>query len=70
MACAHNLENIADLAKDDIFLGSCSLLQQMVSYQQYESALLTVQAITYQDPIVINPSIVSAVQAVWGVFAR
>jgi hypothetical protein len=66
MAYAHILENIADLAHDEVFLGTCSLLRQMESYQRYEAALLAVQATPYQDPSVINSSIVSAVQGHYG----
>ncbi|TAF04907.1 MAG: DUF1152 domain-containing protein [Nostocales cyanobacterium] len=62
----HILENIASLASLDGFLGSCSLLKQMQSYQDYEKALLYVQSRPQQEPSIINSSIISAVQGHFG----
>jgi hypothetical protein len=62
----HILENIASLAHADGFLGSCSLIQKMRCYQQYEQALLYVQSQQHQEPSVINSSIVSSVQGHFG----
>ena len=63
---AHILENIAALAATGDFLGSCSLLRQMETYQKYEDAVLYVQNKRFQDPSVINSSIISAVQGHYG----
>lgn len=68
MSYFHVFENIAALAHSDHFYGSCSLIKQMEAYQLYEDALLSVQAHHYQDPSVINSSIVSAVQGHYGNF--
>ncbi|MEO8397765.1 MAG: DUF1152 domain-containing protein [Chloroflexota bacterium] len=62
MAYEQVLGNIATLAKTDAFLGSCSLMKQMEVYQDYESAVLTVQGQPHQDASVINSSIISAVR--------
>ena len=61
-------ENIAQLAEAGAFLGSCSLTKNLPSYQAYESAVLFTQGQPYQDPSVINSSIVSAVQGNHGNF--
>ena len=63
---AHIFENIASLTKAGGFLGSCSLTPQMESYQAYEEALTFVQSNEFQDPSVINSSIVSAVRGNYG----
>lgn len=63
---AHVLENIAALAESGDFLGSCSLLRQMETYQKYEDAVLYAQNKRFQDPSVINSSIISAVQGHYG----
>ena len=63
---AHILENIASLTKAGGFLGSCSLTSQMDSYQAYEEAVTFVQSNEFQDPSVINSSIVSAVRGNYG----
>jgi hypothetical protein len=63
---AHVLENIASLTKADGFLGSCSLIPQMDSYQAYDEAVTHVQNNEFQDPSVINSSIVSAVRGNYG----
>jgi hypothetical protein len=63
---AHVLENIATLTKDGGFLGSCSLIPQMESYQSYDEAVTYVQSQEFQDPSVINSSIVSAVRGHYG----
>ena len=62
----HIFENIASLAKLGGFLGACSLTQQMDSYQAYDDALIYVQSNEFQDPSVINSSIVSAVRGNYG----
>jgi hypothetical protein len=59
-------ENIAELAGVGAFLGSCSLTKNFPSYQAYEEAVLFVQGQAYQDPSVINSSIISAVQGKHG----
>ena len=63
---AHILENIAALTKAGGFLGSCSLTPQMDSYQAYDEAVTFVQSNEFQDPSVINSSIVSAVRGNYG----
>jgi hypothetical protein len=62
----HILENIACLASTAGFLGSCSLIKQMESYQKYEQALLYVQGFPQQEPSIINSSIISSVQGHFG----
>src|SRR5215211_5189090 len=59
---AHIFENIAFLTKAGGFLGACSLTPQMESYQAYDEAVTYVQSNEFQDPSVINSSIVSAVR--------
>ena len=63
---AHILENITSLTKAGGFLGSCSLTPQMDSYQAYDEAVTHVQSNEFQDPSVINSSIVSAVRGNYG----
>ncbi|KAB8143094.1 DUF1152 domain-containing protein [Chloroflexia bacterium SDU3-3] len=63
---AHIFENMAALAADGAFLGSCSLTSAMECYQAYEDATLYAQAIPGQDPSVINSSIISAAQGRYG----
>jgi hypothetical protein len=63
---AHIFENIASLTKAGGFLGSCSLTPQMDSYQAYDEAVTFVQSNEFQDPSVINSSIVSAVRGNYG----
>lgn len=62
----HILENIASLTKVGGFLGSCSLTPQMDSYQAYDEAVTFVQSNEFQDPSVINSSILSAVRGNYG----
>lgn len=66
IAYAHVLENIAALTKAGGFLGTCSLTPQMEAHQAYEEAVLYVQGKEYQDPSVINSSILSAVRGHYG----
>ncbi|MFC1976156.1 DUF1152 domain-containing protein [Chloroflexota bacterium] len=66
IAYAHVFENIATLTQANAFLGACSLTPQMEVYQGYEEAVLYVQDQPFQDPSVINSSIVSAVQGHYG----
>jgi hypothetical protein len=66
IAYAHVFENIARLTKAGGSLGVCSLIPQMQVYQAYEEAVLYVQGKEFQDPSVINSSIVSAVQGHYG----
>lgn len=68
IAYAQVFENIAQLAEAGAFLGSCSLSKRFASYEAYEEAVLFVQSQPYQDPSVINSSIVSAVQGNHGNF--
>ena len=63
---AHIFENIAALTEAGGFLGSCSLTPQMDSYQAYDEAVTYVQSNEFQDPSVINSSIVSAVRGNYG----
>jgi hypothetical protein len=63
---AHIFENIALLTKAGGFLGACSLTPQMESYQAYDEAVTYVQGREFQDPSVINSSIVSAVRGNYG----
>lgn len=65
---AHVFENIAKLTELDATLGSCSLLRQMLVYQQYEDAVLFVQSRPGQEPSVINSSVISATQGKYGNF--
>jgi hypothetical protein len=60
------LENIAGITKAGGFLGSCSLLPQMPVFKDYEDSVLYVQSKPYQDPSVINSSIISAVNGEFG----
>jgi len=62
----HIFENIASLTKAGGFLGSCSLTPHMESYQAYDDAVIYVQSNEFQDPSVINSSIVSAVRGNYG----
>lgn len=66
MTYAHVFENIARLTEAGGFLGVCSLTPQMEAYQAYEEAVLCVQGNKFQDPSVINSSIISAVQGQYG----
>jgi hypothetical protein len=63
---AHILENISSLTAAGGFLGSCSLTPHMDSYQAYDDALTHVQSNEFQDPSIINSSIVSAVRGNYG----
>jgi hypothetical protein len=63
---AHIFEKIASLTKAGGFLGSCSLTPQRDSYQAYDEAVTFVQSNEFQDPSVINSSIVSAVRGNYG----
>lgn len=60
------LENIATLTKNGGLLGTCSLTAQMAAYQAYESAVAFVHGQKFQQPSVINSSIVSAVRGQFG----
>jgi hypothetical protein len=68
IAYAQVFENIAQLAEEGAFLGSCSLTKNIPSYQAYEDAVTFVQSQPYQDPSVINSSVISAVQGNHGNF--
>lgn len=63
---AHMLENVAALAAEGAFLGACALVRQMEAYRLYEEAVLHVHARAFQDPSVINASVISAVQGHYG----
>jgi hypothetical protein len=63
---AHIFENIASITREGGFLGTCSLVPQMESYQAYDEAVTYVQSQELQDPSVINSSIVSAVRGNFG----
>ena len=58
----HIFENIAALTEAGAFIGSCSLVPAMKSYELYQEAVTYVQSMPLQDPSVVNSSIVSAVQ--------
>lgn len=60
------LENIAALAQRGGLLGTSGLLAQSEAYQKYEAALTYVHSQPYQQPSVINASIVSAVRGHFG----
>lgn len=66
VAHTHVLENIATLTKAGGFLGTCALTPQMPAYQAYEDAVLYTQSKPYQDPSVINSSIISAAKGHFG----
>ncbi|HET9221957.1 MAG TPA: DUF1152 domain-containing protein, partial [Roseiflexaceae bacterium] len=63
---AHILENLADLARRGAFLGACALTNAMPEYRAYEDAVMAVHQQPFQDPSVINASIVSAVRGEYG----
>lgn len=63
---AHILENMADLARRGAFLGACALTRDLPEYRAYEDAVMAVHAEPFQDPSVINASIVSAVRGEYG----
>jgi hypothetical protein len=63
---ANIFENVASLTKEGGFFGSCSLTPQMESYQAYDEAVIYVQGSEFQDPSVINSSILSAVRGNYG----
>lgn len=62
----HIFQNIATLAEAEILLGTCSLVKQMPVYQAYAAAVHWAQSRIYQDPSVINSSIISAVEGYFG----
>jgi hypothetical protein len=66
MTYAQVFENFAAQVKNDNFLGSCSLLKSMESYQLYESAVNYVYEKPSQLPSVINASVISAVRGEFG----
>jgi hypothetical protein len=66
IAYAHVMENIAALVREGGFLGACALVQQMQAYQLYQDAVLYVQDKPFQDPSVINSSIISATRGHYG----
>jgi hypothetical protein len=68
MAHAQVLENMAAFAQSGAFLGACSLARGMEAYQAYEAAVLAVHGQRFQDPSVINASIISAVRGQFGDF--
>ena len=68
VAHAPVLENVAALAEAGHFLGTCSLVRQMEAYGAYEEAVLYVHEKRFQDPSVINASVISAVQGHYGNF--
>ena len=62
----HVWENIAALTKDGGFLGACALTPQMEAYRAYETAVEFVHAQKFQEPSVINASVVSSVRGHFG----
>lgn len=65
---AHIFENIANLAKSETFLGTCSLLKQMPVFQQYMDAVLYTFDQQSKYPSVICSSVISAVNGEYGDF--
>jgi hypothetical protein len=63
---AQILENMADLARRGAFFGACALTNAMPEYRAYEDAVMAVHQQPFQDPSVINASIVSAVRGEYG----
>lgn len=63
---AHILENMADLARQEALLGVCALTKAMDEYAPYEDAVLAAHGQPFQDPSVINASIISAVRGEYG----
>lgn len=62
-------QNIAELSQQEGFLGSCSLINTMPSYQFYKEAVLYVQNHSHQNnSSVINSSVISAVEGKYGDF--
>jgi len=57
---------MAELTMVEGFLGSCSILKSVESYQKYEEATFFVQSNPQQESSVINSSIISAVQGNYG----
>ncbi|MEY4751254.1 MAG: hypothetical protein RIQ60_3468 [Pseudomonadota bacterium] len=66
MAHAQVFENIAALAAEDAFLGSCSFTRGMPVVRQYLEAVREVHAQPFHDPSVINASVSSAVDGHFG----
>jgi hypothetical protein len=62
----HILENMADLTRRDAFLGACALTRGMPEYLAYEDAVMMAHQQRFQDPSVINASIISAVRGEYG----
>jgi len=65
---AHLFENIAELNKANATLGTCSLIRQMPSYQQFRDATLYVFERQPIYPSVICSSVISAVDGHYGDF--
>lgn len=63
---AHILQNIADLTAAGGWRGSCALAPGMEAYRGYEDAIRWVNEIPFQDPSVINASVISAAQGHFG----
>ncbi|MBZ0284720.1 MAG: DUF1152 domain-containing protein [Anaerolineae bacterium] len=63
---AQVFENISKLTEAGAFLGSCTLVSQMESYQLYEAATTYVQSQPRQESSVINASVLAAVQGKFG----
>jgi hypothetical protein len=66
MNYAQIFENMAKINELGGFLGSCSLTRQMEVYQTYEEAVIYAHEQPFQDPSVINASVVSAVRGHFG----
>jgi hypothetical protein len=65
---AHIFENIAALTSAGGFLGACALAPQMEAARRYAALVEWVHAWPFQDPSVINASVVSALQGHFGDF--
>ncbi len=63
---AEVFENMAALARDGAFLGSCALARPMAVYQLYQDAVLYAQEQPYQQASVVDSAVISAVEGAYG----
>lgn len=66
MSYGQIFENIAGLTADGAFLGACALVPQMAAYQDYKAAVEFVHGQPFQDPSIINASVLSAAEGRFG----
>jgi hypothetical protein len=62
----HALENMAELIKDDAFLGSCSLTKNMSSFQFYKSAYENIANLPNYRKSHIHPRIIPSIEGLVG----